>query len=130
MNNSIFITTTLVSISSCMLLKFMQYLKLKQEQPLQVQFMFGKIIPSEYNLLPYHPTSQKQIMASYILFYGMPLVNLLYNPWWSSILLFVIGKILGTIITRIFIQKRGYWGITSIFSIVMFIQLVIVLLKS
>lgn len=130
MNSSIFLATLFISITSNMRISFLENLRLKKEQPLKVAFMFGKVIPSEYEALPFNPLVQRRILFSYMLFYGIPFVELIYNNWWSAILVFVLGRIVGSAITRVFIAERWYWSLTYFSSIIAFILLVITLVKN
>jgi len=126
MDYKVFLLTFISSISAFMFLSFIHFIRAKQEEPWKVNFKF-KNTPPEYDMIPYHPNSKKQEILSYILIISAIIINIVHNPWWSSILILVLGKIIGEIVTRVFIYQRGYWGVISILNIVMIVVLIVTL---
>lgn len=118
MNNHIFISALFLSIGSNMLISFSHYLRLMKEQPLKVAFMFGKVIPPIYEKIPYHPLAIKYNIISYILFFGTPVVDFYFNTWWSAITIFTLGRILGTSITRFFIDNISYYNSILMYNLI------------
>jgi len=112
-----------ISLAACivniMFLCFLKFLRLLNEERWKININ-PKHIPQDYMALPYSPHTKRQEIITLIAICIILVINLIHNNWWSSIAIFLIGRVFAEILTRVFIYKRRFWSIISISQILTF----------
>ena len=81
-------------------------------------------IPTQYFYITYSPLVKAINLFAWIMFLGSLTINSIYNSWWTTIIILVIGRFIGLRIMYKFISKNGSFGKTVVLMLIATIILI------